>query len=171
MADKLLVYLGTGRHRLTVTADICVLALLLTLLLLRVRPSGHMLTAALTYHFLHANIFHLAANVYAIALFRPRLRTCAVAYVSASLAYVITAALAAHIHVLSPLIPSVGLSGFVFAAWARKYASWRWPVWRPLASGILLAFLPGFNWLIHILSFIISYLIWRLSLRHGTAAR
>lgn len=104
------------------------------------------------YHFDHANIFHLALNLWALYQFKPRWKTCAVAYVVSSAA--------ALFPFSSVALPTCGLSGFLMAAYARKYAEFRMPLWKPILVNMVFALFPMFNWKIHLVSFLISYLVW-----------
>lgn len=110
---------------------------------------------SLLYHFCHANVFHLLLNVSALFGFRPRWGTCAVAYVSASLAS------------LAPFTWSAGewtcgLSGFLFAAYARRSATWGERPYALLLCAFAAGMLPHVNWRIHVVSFLISYIYYRL---------
>ena len=104
------------------------------------------------YHFDHANVFHLALNLWALYQFKPRWKTCAVAYVVSSLA--------ALLPLSSVSMPTCGLSGLLMAAYARKYAEFRMPLWKPIAVNMVFAVFPMFNWKIHLVSFLISYIVW-----------
>jgi hypothetical protein len=106
----------------------------------------------LLFHFSHANIYHLLINLIALFQFRPRWKTCFVAYiVSTSCAF---------IPVVSLSVPTLGLSGFIMACYARKYASWQMNPLYLIGINVILAFLPNFNWRIHVVAFLISYAIW-----------
>lgn len=104
------------------------------------------------YHFDHANVFHLALNLWALYQFKPRWKTCAVAYAVSSVA--------ALLPFSSVALPTCGLSGLLMAAYARQYAEFRLPIWKPIAVNMVFALLPMFNWKIHLVSFLISYLVW-----------
>lgn len=104
------------------------------------------------YHFSHANVFHLALNLYALFRFRPRVKTCLIAYVSATVS--------AMLPFSSVGEPTCGLSGFIMAAYARKYHSWRISPWKLIAVNVALAFVPHMNWKIHVLSFLFAYMIY-----------
>lgn len=106
----------------------------------------------IVYHFDHANIFHLALNLWALYQFKPRWKTCVVAYATSSLA--------ALIPFVSVSLPTCGLSGLLMAAYARKYAEFRLPLWKPIAVNMVFALFPMFNWKIHLVSFLVSYLVW-----------
>ena len=106
----------------------------------------------LVYHFDHANVFHLALNLWALYQFKPRWKTCAVAYAVSSVA--------ALIPFSSVALPTCGLSGLLMAAYARKYAEFRLPIWKPIAVNMVFALFPMFNWKIHLVSFLIAYLVW-----------
>lgn len=109
---------------------------------------------SLLYHFSHANIFHLALNLIALFQFRPRWKTCVVAYISASVAAMIPFAAIEE--------PTCGLSGFLFASYSRRYFYWKKKPYMLIASNLMTAFVPHMNWRIHILSFLIAYLIYAL---------
>lgn len=104
------------------------------------------------YHFDHANIFHLALNLWALYQFKPRWKTCAVAYIVSSVA--------ALLPFVSVSLPTCGSSGLLMAAYARKYAEFRMPIWKPIAANMVFALFPMFNWKIHLVSFLLSYLVW-----------
>ena len=105
------------------------------------------------YHFSHANIYHLALNLWALYSFKPRWATCGVGFIASTLA--------AFIPFASMSVPTCGLSGFLMAAYARKYAEYKLPLWKPIVANLVFVFFPMFNWKIHILSFLIGYAIWR----------
>ena len=106
----------------------------------------------LLYHFSHANILHLAANLMALLYFRPRLSTSLVAFVCATLSAVPP--------FMAMDLPTCGLSAFIFAAYARKYYFWNMPIRGLMLSIAITALIPFVNWKIHLLSFILSYLFW-----------
>lgn len=108
----------------------------------------------MVYHLDHANVFHLALNLWGLYQFRPRWGTCAVAYVSSSLA--------ALLPWCSMGVPTCGLSGFLMAAYARSYAERRLPIWKPLVANMVFVLFPMFNWKIHMVSFLIAYIVWLL---------
>ena len=126
--------------------------------------------AALLFHFTHANPFHLIANGLAILYFRPRWPTLALAYHAATLAALLYLAIAASLAPVAgasvsaflPLLPTCGLSAIVCAAFARPYAA---RAKSPLPFIILqlpFAIIPNFNYILHILSFLIAYYAWRI---------
>jgi hypothetical protein len=118
-------------------------------------PASHPSTInPLLYHFTHASILHLITNAAALLYFRPRWATAAVAYATASLA-----ALCPITHLA---LPTCGLSGLISAAFARRYAAHRLPPWQFILPNLLFAFFPNFNYRIHILSFILAYIIWKI---------
>lgn len=102
-----------------------------------------------TYHFFHANIFHLAVNLIALWQFKPRWTTTIVAFVIASLVYLLPFAQLS--------VPTCGISGFLMSAFARKYQAWSINPTRLIVANLIMAFIPFVNWRIHILSFIIAY--------------
>lgn len=108
----------------------------------------------LVYHFDHANVFHLALNLWGLYAFKPRWMTCAVAYVAASVA--------ALIPFVSVALPTCGLSGFLMAAYARGYVDKQLSVWKPLLVNMTFMLFPMFNWKIHVVSFLIAHLVWWL---------
>ena len=104
------------------------------------------------YIFSHANIFHLLLNLIALFQFRPRFKTCFIAYIASVLAAFIPFA---HLSA-----PTCGLSGFLMACYARRYYSYKLsPKWLIL-SNVVLAFVPYVNWRIHLISFFIAYIIY-----------
>lgn len=107
---------------------------------------------ALCYSFFHANIFHLALNLWALFYFRPRLLTCVVALAVAFISGLIPWA--------QMDMPTIGLSAFLFAGFARRYVSWGKAPWQLLFTQLLMMFLPFYNWRIHIVAFIIGYMFW-----------
>lgn len=106
----------------------------------------------LLYLFSHSNIFHLAVNLIALFRFRPRPKTCLIAY-AVSVAVVFMPF--AHAS-----LPTCGLSGFLMACYARRYYSWKINVKWILLSNLLLAFIPVFNWRVHLLCFALAYLVY-----------
>lgn len=107
---------------------------------------------AFLYHFSHANIFHLLVNLYCLFQFYPRWKTCFVAFIVSSAS--------ALLPIAALDIPTCGLSAFIFACYARKFVSWHLPLWKPLLVQVLVAFMPLVNWRIHLISFILSYIVW-----------
>ena len=113
------------------------------------------------YHFSHANLFHLAANMVALFEFKPRWNTVLVGYICSTLS--------AFLLGLMPMdIMTCGMSGLIMACIARKYASWKWKIWKILVINLVLAFIPNFDWRIHLLSFFMSYAIWKVVNRART---
>ena len=108
----------------------------------------------LLYHFDHANVFHLALNLWGLYQFKPRWKTCAVAYAVSSFA--------ALIPFCAVSLPTCGLSGFLMAAYARGYVDRKQPIWKPLAVNMAFVLFPMFNWKIHVVSFLIAYILWWL---------
>lgn len=100
--------------------------------------------------FSHSNIFHLIVNLIALFQFRPRIKTCLIAYI---VSVVVVFIPLAHMD-----MPTCGLSGFLMACYARRYYAWKLSVKWLLLSNLMLAFIPVFNWKVHLLCFIISYL-------------
>ena len=111
----------------------------------------------LVYHFDHANIFHLALNLWGLYAFKPRWKTCFVAYGASSLC--------ALMPFCSVSLPTCGLSGFLMAAYARAYVDRLQPIWKPIAVNMVFVLFPMFNWKIHVLSFLIAYIVWWLKRR------
>ncbi len=104
------------------------------------------------YSFSHANIFHLLANLAALFQFKPRWKTCAVAYVAA--------VAASYLPMASLDVPTCGLSGFIFACYARKYFSFRMNPLRLVLCNMAMVLVPCVNWKIHLLSFLIAFIIY-----------
>lgn len=113
------------------------------------------IVCSLLYHFSYANVFHLALNLVALFRFRPRWSTCATAFMCASLA-------SAFPFTASAAEGTCGLSGFLFAAYARRYATWKEKPYLLLLSAFAGGLLPHVNWRIHIVSFILSYLFYEI---------
>ncbi len=129
------------------------------------------LSDLLFFHFTHANIFHLLANACALYLLLPRWKTALIAYISATLAaallYIAVPALipatvpAALAAVFTPSLPTCGLSAIICAGFARPYASWHKPILPFILAQALFIPFANFNYQLHILSFLIAYLIWK----------
>lgn len=107
------------------------------------------------YHFSHANVFHLVLNLVALFQFRPRWGTCIIAFVCASVASMVP-------FTASTAEGTCGLSGFLFAAYARRYATWREKPYILLLSVFAAGLLPHVNWRIHIVSFSLSYIYYEI---------
>lgn len=106
----------------------------------------------LLYLFSHANIFHLLLNFTALFQFKPRWKTCMIAYfISVTVMFLPFA---------YTVLPTCGLSGFLMACFARRYYSWKISVKWILLSNLLLAFIPVFNWKVHLLCFVLSYSVY-----------
>jgi len=104
------------------------------------------------YIFTHSNIFHLAANLIALYRFRPRIKTCAIAFL---VSFAVTFIPFVHLSV-----PTCGLSGFLMACFARHYHAWKKPIWPLVLANLVFIPVPYVNWRIHTICFIISYLIY-----------
>ena len=132
-----------------------VLLMLCALVPARPLANGDTLSAFL-FHFTHANVWHLLANLYVIARFRPRWENLPVAYLSATAA------------ALMPFVglsaPTVGISGIVFAMFARRDAILHIWNWRLLGLNAVLALVPCYNWKIHLFSYLIAFVIWKIYL-------
>lgn len=113
---------------------------------------------ALLYHFTHANIWHFAGNGLILAKFRPRWASIPPAYLSASAAAIMP--------FTGFLEPTCGLSGMIFAFLARRDALLGIRPWRLMALNLLLAIVPHYNWKIHLVSYAISYVAWRLIMKY-----
>lgn len=104
------------------------------------------------YSFSHANIFHLMANLIALFQFKPRVKTCIVAYMA-------TVA-ASYLPIAALGVPTCGLSGFIFACYARKYFSFHMNPLRLVLCNMVMVLVPCVNWKIHLLSFFIAFIIY-----------
>lgn len=113
------------------------------------------------YTFCHANIFHLAANLYALWCFRPRPYT-----------FIIALAIAMITPLFSALdTPTLGASAMIMAAYSRKYVAWH-KSWIGIilfnASLLLINYIfigtetMCFNVIAHIMSFSIGYIYWTI---------
>lgn len=109
--------------------------------------SGHLL-----YTFTHANVFHLSLNIIALFRFKPRLKTCLIGYVSC--------VIASYIPYASLATPTCGMSGLIMGCYARRYHSFKLKPWKIIITNMGMAFIPLFNWRIHLLSFLIAYIIY-----------
>ncbi len=107
---------------------------------------------ALTYHFTHANVFHLLSNFVVTARFRPRWGSLPWAYLSATVA--------AYCPFLGHSLPTCGMSALVFALLARRDAILGICNWKLLLLNFAFALIPTYNWKIHLLSYLISFTIW-----------
>jgi len=130
----------------------------------------------LTYHFFHANIYHLLLNLLALWLYRPRTATLITAYLTATLAAYIDSLITPAISTLYtgnsgfppftpnpplPQFPTIGLSALIFAAFARNYVAWHRHTYPILIAIIITAPIPNLNWHLHLISFITSHIIWK----------
>lgn len=104
------------------------------------------------YIFTHANVFHLAANLIALLRFRPRWNTCLIAWL---VSFLVT-----YIPVIHLAMPTCGMSGFLMACFARHYVAWHRPIMQPLLANIIFILVPCVNWRIHIICFLLSYIIY-----------
>ena len=112
------------------------------------------LLSALTYHFTHANAWHVALNFLFLLRYKPRWKSALSGWLCASVA------------ALSPLaactMPTCGLTGMCYAMIARSDVWYGRPNWVLLLSNVPLALWGGFNWKIHLLSYTLSYILWAI---------
>ena len=108
------------------------------------------------YHFAHANIFHLICNLMALWPFRPRPMTVLVAFLCSSASALI---LMAYYPGYGPVC---GLSAMLFACFARRYATWKLPIWKIVLLNVAFIFIPRVDGLLHLLSFFLSYAVWKV---------
>lgn len=108
------------------------------------------LLSALTHHFFHANILHLAVNCYATwVLVGRRFSVCEllIAWVLGSLSYIFASA------------PAVGFSNILFALMGMRTPSLRHSWWRSATTIVFLVvmvgyiFVPGVSAVTHIAAF------------------
>ena len=128
-----------------ILAIICVISYLIT-------PDGS--DSPFTYHFLHANVFHLIANILALLAFKPRVPTIIIALLVASFAYLIDFHFF-HAH-------TIGLSAALMAMYARKYIAWKKSPLPTIYAIFILGLLPHINWHIHLLSFLLGLVVWHI---------
>lgn len=112
---------------------------------------------ALTYHFFHANLFHLATNVLAIwMVFRRGVRYRKTPLLLAYACAVVSWCLTSH--------PVVGISNIMFAYLGLKTPSFRDPWWRQstaitfIAVTVGMAFLPNVSAVTHLGAFALGCL-------------
>lgn len=108
----------------------------------------------LLYHFTHANILHLIANAAALLYFKPRPSTAVMAFLVASAV--------ALLPFLQLDAPTCGLSAIACAAFARRYVAWHTNPLPFLAFQLLFAFIPNFNFKIHVIAFLTALVIWKI---------
>lgn len=113
------------------------------------------LESKMLYIFSHSNLFHLALNLIALFQFRPRFKTCLIAYIASFVA--------TFIPLSSMSIPTCGLSAFIMACYARRYYTHGLNYIPLVVFNLMLAFVPLLNWKLHLISFFISYLIYGAS--------
>lgn len=112
------------------------------------------ITAALTYHFTHANVWHLLLNGMFLVKFKPRWKSTLSGWLCASMAALLPFSACDE--------PTCGMSGMCYAMAARSDVWHGSPNIFLLLSNIPLAFAGGFNWKIHLLSYSISYMLWNV---------
>lgn len=112
---------------------------------------------ALLFHFTHANVLHLLVNFLFLFRFKPRWRSAVFGWSAASLA--------AFLPLCACDLPTCGLSGVCYAMAARSNAYTRKPDWWLLVANIPMALTGVFNWRLHIMSYLISYLSWTIYLQ------
>lgn len=122
----------------------------------------YIVASFLLFSFSHVNIFHLLANIYALYRFNPRNDTALLAF----LITLFTHAILSIVFCYEP--PTSGLSVFIYAAIARRYAAWQSSILLPVISNLSFIAINYFtdalyfNWPAHIIAFISSYLFYRL---------
>lgn len=123
---------------------------------------GMPLYNAFLYHFQHANIFHLAGNL--LVLYQLRqiwLKGKCSTIINFTIAY-----FCASIAALCPLtwkeLPTCGLSAVIFALVAQANAKNKQLNMKLIAINSLLAFIPAYNWRIHLAAYLLAYTIWRV---------
>lgn len=112
--------------------------------------SGHI--DHMLYGISHANALHLGLNMYALWMFRPRGLTCLVG--------AIISIVASYLPLAAYDLPTCGLSAFLMACFARRYAAWGKNILPVLCAQIILIPFPYINAAVHLYSFIIGYIVW-----------
>ena len=114
---------------------------------------GAPLCRALTYHFFHANVFHLLANMLPIwSLFSPKCR------VRPSVGKIITAYLIATATFFVATRPILGLSNILFALSGLSIRDFRRWIKQPsaivfLGVSVIMLAVPAYSGVTHLLSF------------------
>lgn len=109
---------------------------------------------AMLFHFSHANIWHFAVNALFLARFKPRWSTVLLSYFVASAC--------GEMAFAGVSAPTCGISAMCFAMIARHDVAWRVLNWQLLLVNGITAFLPMFNWKIHLASYALSFALWKL---------
>ncbi|MCQ2219795.1 MAG: rhomboid family intramembrane serine protease [Prevotella sp.] len=121
-------------------------------------PSAPWILKAATYHFFHANIFHLAVNSLAIwSLFNPKhligVRNFFTAYIIATLMY------------CTAVRPVIGVSNILFATFGLRTPAFGNPWWKKkevlvfFALNILMLLIPSISAISHITSLTLGILV------------
>lgn len=121
--------------------------------------SGSGLTSHFTYTFCHANVWHLACNLFVLWSIRNRMATMS--------AYVI--AVAASWLPMWADKPTVGMSGMLFAMfgimWGRTGMKWKCAK-AGLPVILVMMLIPNVNGLLHLYCYVIGYVISDLFVRY-----
>ena len=109
------------------------------------------------YHFTQANVCQRLLNFMFLIRYKPLWRSTLFGW--------ITASIAAYMPICAMDLPTCGLSGMCFAMIARSNAYQKRISWIAVLSNIPMALVGVFNWRLHIMSYLISFISWTVYLR------
>ena len=118
---------------------------------------GSGIKECMLYHFTHANVFHLLVNFMFLLRYKPLWRSTLFGW--------ITASIVAYMPICAMELPTCGLSGICYAMIARSNAYQKRISWIAVISNIPMSLVGVFNWRLHIMSYLISFISWTVYLR------